>query len=157
MFIIDLHSYGHDIETAWLLDRGVDVLGDETYKKKIRPISEALEDRIYEIAYRNHSLANECENGIVNEKRIWWVQAEAVVGFFNAWEKRKTETKFLVAAKNIWIFIKEHMTDHRPGSEWFWYTDAEGNPGWEEPIVEPWKCPYHNGRMCMELIRRSKE
>ena len=103
--LIDLHSYGHDIETAWLVDRGLQVLGDESYKKKLKPVTEALEDRIYEIAYYNHSLANECERGEVNELRIWWVQAEAVVGFYNAWEKRKEETRFLEAAKDIWGFI----------------------------------------------------
>jgi len=154
--LIDLHSYGHDIETAWLIDRGLEVLGDETYKKKLKPITEALEDRIYEIAYHHHSLANECERGEVNELRIWWVQAEAVVGFYNAWEKRKEETRFLEASKDIWNFIKEHVSDNREGGEWFWCTDENGNPAMEKPIVEPWKCPYHNGRMCMEIINRNK-
>lgn len=154
--LIDLHSYGHDIETAWLVDRGLQVLGEESYKKKLKPVTEALEDRIYEIAYYNHSLANECERGEVNELRIWWVQAEAVVGFYNAWEKRKEETRFLEAAKDIWGFIKEHVSDSRPGGEWFWCTDKDGNPAMEKPIVEPWKCPYHNGRMCMELIKRNR-
>lgn len=47
--------------------------------------------------------------------------------------------------------------DERPGGEWFWYMDAEGSPALEKPIVEPWKCPYHNGRMCMEIMRRCSE
>lgn len=152
--LIDLHSYGHDIETAWLLDRGTDILGDETYKKKMKPISEALENTIYETAYYNHSLANECERGTVNEYRIWWVQAEAVVGFYNAWQKRPKETKFRNASEDIWNFIKDHVADGRAGGEWFWRTDKDGRPDMEKPVVEPWKCPYHNGRMCMELIRR---
>ena len=154
--LIDLHSYGHDIETAWLVDRALNVLGDECYKRKLAPINEALEDKIYEIAYYNHSLANECERGVVDEKRIWWVQAEAVVGFYNAWEKRPKEIKFKEAAEDIWGFIKEKVVDARKGSEWFWCTDKFGNPAMEKPIVEPWKCPYHNGRMCMEIIRRAK-
>ena len=49
---------------------------------------------------------------------------------------------------------KEHVSDSRPGGEWFWCTDKDGNPEMEKPIVEPWKCPYHNGRMCMEMIKR---
>ena len=118
-------------------------------------MTEALEDKIYEVAYYNHSLANECERGVVDEKRIWWVQAEAVVGFYNAWEKRKEEIRFKDAAEDIWGFIKEHVRDKRKGSEWFWCTDKDGNPAMERPIVEPWKCPYHNGRMCMEIIRRA--
>lgn len=154
--LIDLHSYGHDIETAWLVERTLNVLGDESYKKKMAPICEALEDKVYEVAYNNHSLANECERGVVDERRIWWVQAEAVVGFYNAWEKRRSEIRFKEASEDIWGFIKEYVADARKGSEWFWCTDKNGNPYMEKPIVEPWKCPYHNGRMCMEIIRRTK-
>lgn len=155
--LIDLHSYGHDIETAWLIDRGIKVLGDEAYKKKMRSITEALEDTVYQTAYQGHSLANECERGTVNELRIWWVQAEAVVGFYNAWQKRPQETKFKEASEDIWGFIKGHIIDHRDGGEWFWCADKDGMPDMGRPIVEPWKCPYHNGRMCMEIMRRMAE
>lgn len=155
--LIDLHSYGHDIETAWLIDRGVELLGEEAYKKKMQPITEALEDTIYRVAYHHHSLANECERGKVDETRIWWVQAEAVVGFYNAWQKRPKETRFLTAAEDIWNFIKTYVADARENGEWFWCTDEFGNPAMAKPIVEPWKCPYHNGRMCMEILRRTQK
>ena len=59
--IIDLHSYGHDIETAWLVDRGVDVLGDEVYRQKMTPITMDLTNQIYKVAFNGNSLANECE------------------------------------------------------------------------------------------------
>jgi len=155
--LIDLHSYGHDIETAWLIDRGLDILGDDVYKAKLAPICEALEDNIYRLAYNHHSLANECEKGVVNEWRIWWVQAEAVVGFYNAWQKRPDMVKFKEASEDIWGFIKEHVTDSRDGGEWFWRVDKYGTHDAEKPVVEPWKCPYHNGRMCMEIIRRNRK
>lgn len=154
--LIDLHSYGHDIEAAWLMDRCLKVLGNEELDLKISPILRSLEKQVYESAYSHHSLANECERGVVDTKRVWWVQAEGVVGFFNAWQKTG-EARYLQASEDIWKFIREHLADSREGGEWFWYTDAEGNPAWEKPIVEPWKCPYHNGRMCMEIIRRSRE
>ena len=152
--IIDLHSYGHDIETAWLLDRGIDVLGDPHRKKLMAPIIKDLEDEILKVAYSGNSLANECERGVVNEWRIWWVQAEAVVGFYNAYQKRPERKEFEEAASAIWEFIKEHQVDKRAGSEWFYRVDKEGHPDGEKPIVEPWKCPYHNGRLCMEMIKR---
>ena len=155
--LIDLHSYGHDIETAWLVDRGTDVLGDEAYKAKMAPITADLEQNVYETAYSAHSLKNECERGVDNEDRIWWVQAEAVVGFYNAWSKHPEKTYFRDAALDIWGFIKAHLVDPAPGSEWFWRTDAQGRPDLDKPIVEPWKCPYHNGRMCMEIMRRGRE
>ncbi|MDE7184162.1 MAG: AGE family epimerase/isomerase, partial [Lachnospiraceae bacterium] len=81
--IIDLHSYGHDIETAWLVDRSVEVLRDSAYERKMSPITQDLTDQIYKVAFDGMSLANECEKGVVNEWRIWWVQAETVVGFLN--------------------------------------------------------------------------
>lgn len=153
--LIDLHSYGHDIEAAWLMERTLDVLGDPEYTQKLTPIIRDLEKQVYQTAYGRHSLANECENGKVDTRRIWWVQAESVVGFYNAYQ-RTDDKRYLEAAEDIWDFIQTHVADIREGGEWFWCTDEEGNPMLEMPIVEPWKCPYHNGRMCMEIMRRCK-
>ena len=152
--IIDLYSYGHDIETAWLMDRGVEVLGDDHYKEKMSPITETLAENVYAVAFDGHSLANECCKGEVNDHRIWWVQAETVIGFLNEYQKHPQKTKFLEASEAEWEFIKEHVIDKRTGSEWFWEVHPDGSPIADRPIVEPWKCPYHNGRMCMEIIRR---
>lgn len=152
--ILDLHSYGHDIETAWLVDRGCEVLGDATYTSKMRIITDILEEEIFSVAFDGHSVANECEEGIVNSARVWWVQAEAIVGFLNGYEKDKSKLHYFEAVMKIWEFVKEHIIDTREGSEWFWEVDMNGNPFSKKPIVEPWKCPYHNGRMCLEMIRR---
>lgn len=152
--IIDLHSYGHDIETAWLIDRGVEVLGEEKYREKMTPITKDLTHQIYETAFDGRSLANECEKGVVNTHRIWWVQAEAIVGFLNGYKMDPGKTQYLEAAQKIWDFTKEYLIDKRKGSEWFWEVDEEGVPYPGRPIVEPWKCPYHNGRMCLEVIKR---
>ena len=152
--IIDLHSYGHDIETAWLMDRGTEVLGEPEYTAKMSPITKDLTAQIYKIAFDGHSLANECCKGEVNTHRIWWVQAETVVGFLNGYEKDPSKKEYLEAAEQEWEFIKEHVIDKREGSEWFWEVHPDGTPFEGRPIVEPWKCPYHNGRMCFEVIRR---
>lgn len=152
--IIDLHSYGHDIETAWLMDRGTEVLGEPEYTAKMSPITKDLTAQIYKIAFDGHSLANECCKGEVNTHRIWWVQAETVVGFLNGYEKDSSKKEYLEAAEHEWEFIKEHVVDKREGSEWFWEVRPDGTPFEGRPIVEPWKCPYHNGRMCFEVIRR---
>ena len=153
--LIDLYSYGHDIETAWLVDRGLDVLDDAAYKKRIRPITKEITKNIYDRAYIGHSLANEAENGVVDTTRVWWVQAEAVVGFLNGWQRNPEHSEYLEAAEDIWEYIKEYVVDHRENSEWFWAVSQDGKP-FEKPIVEPWKCPYHNGRMCIEVIRRTQ-
>ena len=65
--LLDLHSYGHDIETAWLMDRGVEVLGRDDYRRKMTPITKDLTNQIFHVAFDGHSLANECDRGVVNE------------------------------------------------------------------------------------------
>ena len=151
--ILNLHSYGHDIETAWLIDRGCKVLDDPELTQKMYAITRDLTAQIYKVAFDGHSLANECDRGVVNVHRVWWVQAETVIGFLNGYEKEPEKTEYLEAAEKEWAFIRDHVIDKRPGSEWFWEVDPEGNPYPDRPIVEPWKCPYHNGRMCMEVRR----
>lgn len=152
--IIDLHSYGHDIETAWLVDRALDVIGDRAVTARIRPINATLTKKIYNRAYRNHSLLNECECGVDNTLRIWWVQAEAVVGFLNGYQKNPGHLEYLAAAEDIFGTIMDKLWDRRAGSEWYWCLDEELRPVAGKPIVEPWKCPYHNGRMCFEILSR---
>ena len=155
--IIDLHSYGHDIETAWLIDRGTEVLGEKKYQDKLLPIILDLTEQIYKVAFDGHSLANECEKGVVNTNRIWWVQAETVVGFLNGYKLAPEKKEYLEAAEAEWQFIKDHVIDKRSGAEWFWEVTPDGEPISGRPIVEPWKCPYHNGRMCIEVIRRASD
>lgn len=154
--LIDLYSYGHDIETAWLVDRGLEILGDADYTAKLTPITKTITENIYNRAYIDHSLVNESEKGVVDTTRVWWVQAEAVVGFLNGYQKSPEQKKYLEAAEDIWNYIKNNLIDKRNGSEWFSELDKDRKPV-EKPIVEPWKCPYHNGRMCFEVIRRLKD
>lgn len=155
--IIDLHSYGHDIETSWLIDRCCEALGDAAYTEKLSRVTKILAEKIYRRAYVDHSLLNECERGVDNTARIWWVQAETVVGFLNAYQKSPEKDYFLEAAVDVWHYIQEHIVDAREGGEWFYQCDAQGVPADFKPIVEPWKCPYHNGRMCLEVITRAVE
>lgn len=167
----DIHSYGHDIEATWLLDRACDVLvnkdsvmSDEEKKeiecisKKTKVITSKIAQTILDSAFEHGALNNEArgektDNPHINTDRIWWVQAEAVVGFYNEFEK-SAKKEFLVAAKTIYDYIENYVVDKRDGSEWFWYVDNEGKPKSDHGITEAWKCPYHNGRMCIELIKR---
>lgn len=152
--LIDLHSYGHDIESAWLLDWGCSLLEDEQLNAKVIPIFTEMAQNVYEKAYHGAGLYNECERGVDDKKRIWWVQAETVVGFMNAWQRNPEKGHFLKASQEVWNYIKEKVIDHREGSEWYWAVQDNGQPDSSREIVEPWKCPYHNGRMCIEMIRR---
>lgn len=153
--LIDLESFGHDIEASWLIDRACEVLADTAWQKKMSVITSALARATYRNAYDQsvHALYNERENDRIDYQKIWWVQAEAVVGFYNAYETHPEQEQYLEAAESIWKFIGSHIVDTNSG-EWFESLDADGNPNRQQPLVHPWKCPYHNGRMCMELIER---
>ncbi len=151
--ISDLYSYGHDIEASWLLDRACTVLSDEKITAETHEYTNALVAEVYKEALDNGAMNNECFKGVVDTTRVWWVQAEAMVGFYNCYEKTKEE-KYKDITEQLWEYIKKYIIDKRAGSEWFWDLDKDGNPVSKKPIVEPWKCPYHNGRMCMEIIRR---
>lgn len=152
--LIDLYSYGHDIETAWLIDRGCEVLGDKALEEKMQAITKDITAAVYKTAFKENSLLNECERGVDDVSRRWWVQAESLVGFLNGYEKAPEHKEYLEAVFGQWEYIKTKLVDPRDGSEWFWDLDENGVPATKKPIVEPWKCPYHNGRMCFEVIRR---
>ncbi len=151
--LIDLHSFGHDIETAWLADHTLEVLDDAALTARIRPLLLAMADETLKLAYTEGSgFSAEMERGKVDTTRVWWVQAEALLGFLNAYG-RTGEERFLRAARSQWTYIRDHVIDRRCG-EWHWSLREDGTPT-GKPIVEPWKCPYHNGRMCFEVIRRN--
>ncbi|MGN0701182.1 MAG: AGE family epimerase/isomerase [Oscillospiraceae bacterium] len=152
----DIHSYGHDIEATWLIDRACDAVGDAEFSKKFADMNSRIVRNIANIAYdeESGSLLNENDSGVVNRWRIWWVQAESVVGFLNAYQRGYGDAEYLNIADRIWDFIKNVIVDKREGGEWFSQTDDNGSFAAFKPTVDPWKCPYHNGRMCMEAMDR---
>lgn len=149
----DIHSYGHDIEASWLIDRACQTIADKSIEAKWRSIDLRIAENIYKIAYENGAVNNERENDKIDKKRVWWVQAESVVGFVNAYQQ-SNDQKYLEAAETIFNWIKTRQTDSRKNSEWWGEVDFEGNPMQTVDMVNPWKCPYHNGRMCIEILNR---
>ncbi len=154
--LIDLHSYGHDIESSWLIEQGCQLLDDNSLISDISSICDKLAKNIFDTAYINSSVCNEMEKGKLDSTRVWWVQSEAVVGFFNMWQKYPEQTQYLYASIRIFRYIQNFLVDKRPNSEWFWAVDKDGLPLNRFNIADQWKCPYHNGRMCLEILRRTK-
>jgi mannobiose 2-epimerase len=149
--IIDLKSFGHDIEASWLIDEAVKVLN-----LKDNNISNMIVDIAYNIAenavMEDGSVINEQEGSKIDFTRVWWVQCEAIVGFFNAYERTHDE-KFSEKANNTWKYIKNKIVDKRTGGEWYWSIEPNGEAT-ERNIVEPWKLSYHNSRACLQMIER---
>ena len=150
--LLDMQSFGHDIETSWLLDTAAKTVLADWERQPTEAMTTRLAQGVLERSLRNGSLINEQVEGKEDPTRIWWVQAETMVGMANLWQKT-ADPALLIAMEAEWNYIQTTMVDPRKGSEWYWRVDENGVPA-HMPIVEPWKCPYHNGRMCMELMAR---
>jgi len=149
-------SFGHDIECSWLLLEAAEALGDEALLKRVSQTALRMaEATLREGVDTDGGLFNEIHpDGAFDTDKHWWPQAEGVVGFNNAWQL-SGDDKYLKASQNCWAFIKRFLKDEKEG-EWHWRTDREGVPVLTEDKAGPWKCPYHNGRMALEIIKKNK-
>ncbi|WP_028298512.1 AGE family epimerase/isomerase [Olivibacter sitiensis] len=143
-------SYGHDIEASWLLLEAADVLADAALVKDIRELSLKIAVAASEGLQRDGSLAYELEGDDMDLDRHWWVQAEAVVGFLCAF-RNSGDVAFSKKATKVWSYIRSQLIDIKNG-EWYWSRKADGSINLQEDKAGPWKCPYHNARMCMEAL-----
>ena len=150
----DKISYGHDIEGSWLLYEAAEVLGDEMLLEQAKDVAVRMAEAVLADGVdEDGGILNEADpSGIIDTDKDWWPQAEAVVGFVNAWHLTG-DSKFLEAAYQTWSFIRNFVVDKEHG-EWFWRVDRMGVPLREHPKVNEWKCPYHNSRACFEIIER---
>lgn len=150
----DKVSYGHDIEAAWLLHRAAAGLGEAALLARVRAVAVKIADvTLAEGVDADGALYNQgSPAGITDANKEWWPQAEAVVGFLDAWQI-SGEARYLEAAKKTWEFIETHLIDHKHG-EWFRGVDRDGQVIPTHEKVGFWKCPYHNGRMGLEVIAR---
>jgi mannobiose 2-epimerase len=148
------HSFGHEIESAWLLFEAAKVLGQDEIMRYIVPFIDAMVERVTrEGISPNGGIYNErTPDGTYDTMQDWWPQAEAVVGFYDAYQRTKKKD-YLRASAHCWDFINHSMKDNKHG-EWFWSVDQHGIPNTVEDIAGPWKAPYHNARMCLEMIKR---
>ena len=149
-----LESYGHDIECSWLMHEAALVLGDKEVLRKVEPIVKLVAKASEKGLNADGSMVHEAnvDTGHVDDDLHWWVQAEAVVGFFNIYQYFGDE-QALEKATHCWQYIKQNLIDNENG-EWYWSRHADGTLNLEDDKAGFWKCPYHNGRMCLELIER---
>jgi len=147
-------SFGHDIEASWLLVEAAEVLGDLELIKETKSLAVKIAKvTLQKGIAKDGSILNEANpNEIIDDDRHWWPQAEAIIGFLNAYQISNNNT-YLDTCFNLWNFTKEHILDQDKG-EWHWMVDNKGLPNYQEDKAGPWKAPYHNGRMCLEVLKR---
>jgi mannobiose 2-epimerase len=145
-------SYGHDIESSWLLNEAAGLLGDPALLAKVKDVSIKIANAAAEGLNPDGSLNYEknLTNGRVSTERSWWAQSECIVGYLNAYELTGIE-KYLDNAINCWNYTNNHFVDNKNGG-WFSSVSESGVASGEKGGF--WVCPYHNGRMCMEVVER---
>jgi mannobiose 2-epimerase len=146
-------SYGHDIESSWLLVEAAGLLGDPVLLARAKETSIKIANAAEEGLQSDGSMIYERDlsTGRMNIERSWWVQAETIIGFLNAFEMTGNE-KYLDYSINCWNYTKNHLVDNKAGG-WFSSISEYGVAG-KGDKAGFWVCPYHNGRMCMEIIER---
>ena len=149
-----LEGYGHDIECSWLMHEAALVLGDETVLRKVETVVQMVAKASEKGLNEDGSMVHEAnlDTGYVDTDRHWWVQAENVVGWINIWQYFGDESALQKALRG-WQYIKDNLID-REGGEWWWSRDPERNINRKDDKAGFWKCPYHNSRMCLELMER---
>ena len=149
-----LESYGHDIECSWLMHEAALVLGDAQVLAKVEPIVREVAKASEKGLRPDGSMIHEAnlDTGHVDDDLHWWVQAENVVGWVNLYQHFGDEDA-LQKALHCWEYIKQNLIDYEHG-EWFWSRHPDGTLNTVDDKAGFWKCPYHNGRMCLEIIER---
>lgn len=159
--VTNTFSFGHDIETSWLLTETLEVT--QLNRPDITEMNKQIAAKVAaEGIAEDGSLLDARVNGEIHTTRVWWAQAEAVIGFYNAFQLTKDE-KYLILSMNVWNYIQLNIHDSRSGGEWYSRINEEGVPisslrsdkdDTVGNIADAWKGFYHNSRMCYEMIRR---
>ena len=147
-------SYGHDIEASWLIHEASIVLGDKDLLAKVEPIIIDIANAASQGLVKGGGMIYEfdVDHSAIDAERHWWVQAEAVIGYYNLYQLTN-DPEALDKVVTTWEFIKDRLVDSQNG-EWYWSINADGSINKVEDKAGFWKCPYHNGRMCIEIIER---
>ena len=150
----DSYTFGHDIEASWLLCEAAEVLGDPALLKQVRETALCIASVVRQEGIETDSgLCYEGRKGeIIDRGKEGWPQAEALVGFLNAFQIGG-DVRFLEAARGIWSYVEQRLMDRNQG-EWFWRITPEGHVDTSLPKVSEWKGPYHATRACLEAVQR---
>ncbi len=148
----ETYSFGHDLEAVWLLCDAVETLDDQALIQEVYDLSLKVTDAVMSHGFSGDGgLFYEGEGGRATDfRKWWWPQAEAVTGLLQCWQITQ-EMTYLNSASSLWQFIAEQIVDSENG-EWFKSVEDSKRPSSEK--ISEWKGPYHNGRACIELIKR---
>ncbi len=145
--LLDMQSYGHDIEGSWLIWDAAETLLPEPERAPWKEMCLTLLKSATERGFTERGIRYEAVNGVVNGTRAWWPQAEAILGFNFGWQMTG-DPAWLKRIREQWDYILRETVDRRENGEWFNELREDGS-SIGKAMVDEWKCPYHNGRMCL--------
>ena len=151
----NIQSFGHDIEAAWLLHETALVLNDKTILTNIDSVIQKIAKAADEGLQEDGSMIYErwIDSNKTDNQRQWWVLCECIIGHYDLYQYFH-DTNALNIVFRCWEYIKNYLIDNEKG-EWHWGVTSDGNIIFEDDKAGFWKCPYHNSRMCLELMERS--
>ncbi|MEK7476250.1 MAG: AGE family epimerase/isomerase [Candidatus Coatesbacteria bacterium] len=151
----DESSYGHDVELAWLLPEATEALGLPGNDPDTLRISKALVDHALAFGFdrvRGGFFDRGPSNGMASDRsKNWWAQAEGLVGLLEVY-KRTNDPAYFDAFERTAEFVFRDLVDPEYG-EWYEGFKADGTL-LNTNKASFWKCPYHNARACLEVIKR---
>jgi mannobiose 2-epimerase len=148
-------SYGLDIQGAWLPFACAGILGHQDLIERCEKASLSMAEATLVALQPDGRMIAESINGKPVNSLPWWIPAEAVVGFVNAWQLTGDQA-WINRALLVWQYTDRVLVDKEYG-EWFYGLDRNGNVDKNSPKVNEWKCPFHNTRMCLEVIQRLRQ
>ncbi len=159
-YFLDHVSFGHDVETAYLMLEAAHVLGRHSDPKTLavakRMVDHALAngwDRdkggFYDSGYY---FANADTLAIISKKKTWWVQAEGLNALLLMAELFPHQMKYREAFRKQWAYINKYLIDHEHG-EWYEEGLDQSPEQVRAPKARDWKVNYHNGRALMNCIK----
>ena len=149
----NVDSYGHDIETSWLMTECAEVLGDEELIARVKKQAvEMVDTALAEGVNPDGSMIYELDEGTYRRNLQWWLQCESIIGCINAWQI-SGEKKYFDAAAKTWEFVEGNFIDREYGG-WFKNLSADCEPDIRDAKASTWNCPYHNSRMGYEILGR---
>lgn len=150
----DRVSFGHDIEGSWLIVEAAEASGDAGVLAQAREVAVQMAAAVYQDGLDSDGavLHEAPSHGSDNGERDWWMQAEGLVGFTNAYQLSQ-RAEFAQAADRLWQICETQFVDRQAG-EWFKIVRRDGTPDPSQLKVGPWECPYHHSRACLEMLRR---
>lgn len=140
-------SYGHDLETAWLLLDALEAL--DTPQDAVRQVALGLgkhsADRGYDSARGGYFEEGTPGGAPTKLEKVWWVQAEALPGLWWLFHL-SNEQSYLDRLEGTLTWIETRQLDAEHG-EWFWGINPDGSMGPRgDHKGEEWKAEYHSLR-----------